>query len=149
MKKDIRIEEKYLFDKEAYDTAINDDRYKYAISMKILGCYSPVYFADFGYGDFTKISKFEDVPSKNTFIVYYEHSNDSNSDWFSIMNYDTMEMVYSSTPKYEKDDAGNIYLYPQYNLFELKEITGTDFFENLMLTVICRDYEFKKDFIIE
>ena len=145
MKKDIRIEERYLFDKVAYNEAISDNRY--AAGMKVLGCYSPMYFADFGYGDFVKINKFDDVPTRNTFVVYYGYNKDSNTDWFSIMNYDTMEIVYNSSPKYEKDDAGNIYLYPQYNLLELREETETDFFENLMLTVICRDYEFKKDFI--
>ena len=146
MKKDIIIDERYLFNKVAYDEAITDNRY--ASGMKVLGCYSPVYFADFGYGDFVKISKFEDVPAENTFVVYYGYSENGSPDWFSIMNYDTMEIIYNSSPKYEKDDAGNIYFYPQFDLLELRETTGTDFFENLMLTVICRDYEFKKDFIV-
>ena len=149
--KRIDIKKAYCYDSklsEAILDFIGED------DFRLLGVYTPLYFIDFGYGTYTQINTIDsvDIPTEESIIVQYYYNDNTDSDTFRILRYIDAKNpiltmpIYSGRPRYDVDDAGNVYFPPQSKIVALNERLESPFFENLMLSIILKDRDFKKKF---
>ena len=154
MKNDIK--KKYELNDKLTQEAIDTNGKEKYDSYKFIKVFSPIYFIDlYGFGYYSKIDNLNESCQEYVTVKYkYVNNNNSFCDFFSIVEKCTFpkreetRILYKGFPIYSADINKKIYLPPQKDIIFLNEEANSEFFENLIVDIANKDYDFKKRFMV-